>query len=133
MPRIGIEGFLLAVSPLPLLFLFKPDGMGNPPLWQQTFAAAAAAAVFLCAMTLFRKPIAGKLLGFAAAASTYGAAFFHITASPFAALTGTVVLIYILFALFDFHRHGPAVRKNDPEDRCLQRAWWGAWHRPPPW
>ncbi len=127
MPRIGIEGFLLAVAPLPLLFLSaKTNDSGGLPLWQLTIAAAAAVFLFLCALTLFRSPRAGKLLGFAAAAGTYGAAFPHIMASPFFALSGTVVLISILFMLFDFHVYGHAARKTDHTDRCLERARWGS-------
>ena len=132
MPRIGREGFLLALSPLPLLFLFaKTNDMIAPAFWQSTVAVAAAVALFLCALTLFRKPRAGKLLGFAAAAGTYGAVFPLIMTSPFFALSGTVVLISMLFMLFDFPIYGHAARKTNHTDRCLQRAWWGSLAVPP--
>ncbi len=121
-PRMGREVFLLALSPLPLLFLFvKTNDMADPPLWQLTVAVAAAVALFLCGLTLFRKPRVGKLLGSAAAAGTYGAAFPHIMTSPFFALTATVVLISIIFILFDFHIHSNSSRKTIIE---TQKSFW---------
>ncbi|MFO7913692.1 MAG: potassium transporter TrkG, partial [Desulfotignum sp.] len=122
MPRMGIKVFILALSPLPLLFLFvKTNDMADTPLWQLTVAVAAAVALFLCALTLFRKPRAGKLLGFAAAAGTYGAALPHIMTSPFFALTATVVLISIIFILFDFNIHSHSRRKTIIE---TQKSFW---------
>ncbi|MCF8112734.1 MAG: potassium transporter TrkH [Desulfotignum sp.] len=127
MPRIGIEGFLLALLPLPLLFLFTgTNNMGVLPLWQLIIAVAAAVAVMGCALTLFCKPLVGKLLGVAAAAGTYGAAFPQIMTSPFFALTGTVILTGTLFLLADLDIHGHAAWKTGHTDRCLERAWWGS-------
>lgn len=113
MTRIGMQGFLLAMSPLPLLFLFAETGhIGGPAFWRLILAVAAAVSIFSCALTLFCKPIAGKFLGVAGAAGGYISAWPHIMTSPYFALTATVLLIGIIFLLADFTFEGPAARKT---------------------
>ncbi|MFU8769153.1 MAG: potassium transporter TrkG, partial [Desulfotignum sp.] len=113
MTRIGMQGFLLAMSPLPLLFLFAETGhIGGPAFWRLILAVAAAVSIFSCALTLFCKPIAGKFLGVAGAAGGYISAWPHIMTSPYFALTATILLIGIIFLLADFTFEGPAARKT---------------------
>lgn len=111
--RIGMTGFLLAMSPLPLIFLFAETGnISGLPFWRLIFAAVAAASIFSCALTLFCKPIAGKFLGVAGAAGGYVSAWPQIMTSPYSALTATVLLISIIFMLADFEIQGPFIRKT---------------------
>jgi trk system potassium uptake protein TrkH len=120
--RIALQGFLLAVSPLPLLFLFaETSNICGFPFWRLMIAMAAGLSIFLCALTLFRNPCAGRILGLAGAAGAYLSMMPHIAASPFFALSATVLLIGILFLLADLEIQGPAVRKTLVE---TQKPFW---------
>ncbi|MDD5090886.1 MAG: potassium transporter TrkG, partial [Candidatus Wallbacteria bacterium] len=124
MTRIGLEGFLLSLSPLPFLFPFIDSGPGFPPAWHMLSASLAAVACFWCGLTLFRKPLVGKILGSLSAACCCAASFHLITTSPFAALSASVALISIAFALLDFRFNTFTIIRTDHQERSLQRAWW---------
>ncbi len=122
--RIGIEGALLVLAPLPFLLpVVQADLVEN--LWQYIAAAIASLACLACGFTLFRKTGMGKSFGFVAAAGSYGAAWPHIQSSPFVALLATVLFIGALYILVDFHIHFQRNEKNNHVSRGRQRAWWG--------
>lgn len=122
--RIGVEGALMVLSPLPFLFPIAGAGFLDNK-WQLVAASIAAIACLVCACTLFRKPVVGKSFGVIASAGCYASAWPYILNDPFIALTATVLLISAVFALADFHIHFRRDRKNDHVSRCGQRAWWG--------
>ena len=124
--RIGMEGALMALSPLPLLFAFLGGNHEFPDPWRLIIASLAAIACFSCALTLLRHPLSGKVLGGAAALGSYAVAFPYISTNPFAALSGSVALVYIAFSLVDFRVNTRTGIKTDHAGRCLQRAWWAA-------
>jgi len=130
MSRIGIEGALMVLSPLPLFFpLLEKDSTMFPEYWRSGLAVLAAVACLLSGLTLFRRPLPGKILGGGAALGGYAAALPYLANNPFAALTASVILVYILFTLPAFgekSRHQP---RSDHFERCRQRAWPGG---PPP-
>lgn len=124
--RIGMEGALMALSPLPFIFAFAGTNTDMSPIWRLLFASLAAAACMGCAFTLFRRPFAGKLLGSAAAAGSLAAAFPYIAVNPFAALLAAVILIGIAFILVELRISPHAGTAKDALKRCFQRAWWAA-------
>ncbi len=123
--RIGIEGALMAFSPLPLLFPSTGIDIAGPPLWPLITASIATVTCFICGLTLFRRPLIGKIFGFIASGASYCAAFNYILTNPFAALIGSVILISIALTLIDFRIKTRSSDKRDHVERCLQRAWWG--------
>lgn len=65
------------------------------------------------------------MFGAGASIASYGAAFPHISTNPFAALAGSVLLIFVAAALLDFGIY----RAGEPRhhvQRCFQRARWAA-------
>ncbi len=125
MSRIGVEGALMVLSPMPFLF---PFGQPDPSAyhWQVPVSSIAAVAVLVCAVTLFRKPIAGKIAGMTAAAGTFVSALPYIMTSPFVALTATILFMTAAFLVIDFRIRFQDDMKNNHVGRCRQRAWWGA-------
>jgi trk system potassium uptake protein TrkH len=124
MARIGTEGALLALSPLP--FLLAIPGTTSDPFQSWRFAVAflATLACITCALTLFRLPRVGKLTGSISAVSGFISALPSIAGNPFAALAGSIILISLLFTLLDFNPISRENPKNDRLERCFQRAWW---------
>jgi len=120
---VGLEGALMALSPLMLIFAFIGID-STPPLWRLGIASFASVACFVCALTLFRRPVVGKLFGGISASGSYMAALPYILNNPFAALLETVILIRIGFALLDFRPNINSNKKNNHIERCLQRALW---------
>ena len=124
--RAGIEGALITLSPVPLLLPFLGIQTDFPDLWRLVIASVAAIACFSCALTLLRYPLAGKVLGGAAAVGSYATAFPYIATNPFAALTGSVILIYAAFSLMEDKLDRPSGNKSTHMGRCLHRACWAA-------
>ncbi len=122
---IGLEGALIAFSPLLLLLSFPGTHADSPDGWRISLSAVATILCFLCALTLFRLPTFGKLLGAGAALASFGAVFPYIATKPFAALAGAVGLLLTAFILFDFEIDSSPERISHA-DRCLQRARWAA-------
>lgn len=122
--RIGVEGALLVLSPLPFLFPVAEAGFLDQQ-WQLVAASIATISCLVCAFTLFRKPVAGKSFGAIASVGCYVSAWPRVLNDPFIALTLTVLLISAIFALADSRIHFRRNRKNDRVSRCGQRAWWG--------
>jgi trk system potassium uptake protein TrkH len=121
-----MEGALMALSPLPVIFAGMGMDGGVLPLWRSGVAAVAAIACLICAWTLFRRPVIGKTAGFLALFGCYGGALPHFLTVPRAALLGTVVLIAMGFSLYDFRLQLDDDRKSDHEHRCRQRARYAA-------
>lgn len=119
--RIGIEGALVVLSPLPFLFL-----MLDVNAWQVASSSIALMACLGCALTLFRKPVLGKSLGMVAVAGCYASAWPYLVADPFVALSATILLISALFWLVEFRIRWHQERKRDHVSRCEQRARWGS-------
>lgn len=129
---IGSEGALLALSPLPLLLVLAGAETAPFPVWRLLFSALAASSFLTCALTLFRWPIIGKLSGYVTAATSFILTFPYLASSPFAALSGAILIIGIVFALADFRIANQAGKKSDHLERCRQRAWWAAITLPVP-
>jgi trk system potassium uptake protein TrkH len=96
-----------------------------PQSWQLIISAIAAISCLVCALTIFRRPLFGKVLGAGASVASYITAFPYLSTSPFAALTGSVGLVFVAAMLFDFDIRITGERSNHVE-RCLQRARWAA-------
>jgi trk system potassium uptake protein TrkH len=123
--RIGVEGALMVLSPLPFLFPIAGPGLFDNK-WQLSAASISTVACLVCAFTLFRKPGAGKFFGIIAAAGSYASGWSYIRNNPFIALSATVLVIGVLISIADFRVHFKRDRKSDHASRCEQRAWWGA-------
>jgi trk system potassium uptake protein TrkH len=122
--RIGAEGALLALSPLPFLPATLIAGTEPVQSWRLALACFAAFACFFCALTLFRLPRVGKLWGSLSAIGCFIAAWPYLAGNPFAALTGTIILISLLFALLDFKCISRENQRSNRLERCSQRARW---------
>lgn len=124
-PDIGIEGTFITLSPFLILLSFPGINSGSPDSWRLCLSILAAILFLLCALTLFRQPIFGKLFGTGAVLAGFAAVFPYLATTPSAALAGAVALIFSAFILFDYEIDSSAERTNH-SDRCLQRARWAA-------
>ncbi|SOB57505.1 Potassium uptake protein, TrkH family [Pseudodesulfovibrio profundus] len=115
----------MALSPCPLALPFLGLESVYPQSWQLIISAIAAISCLVCALTIFRRPLFGKVLGAGASVASYITAFPYLSTSPFAALTGSVGLVFVAAMLFDFDIRITGERSNHVE-RCLQRARWAA-------
>ena len=114
----------MVLSPIPLLFPFVETGTAFPTFWRVMVASVATITCFVSALTLFRRPLFGKIMGFVAVGGTYTAALPYLVTNPFAALAGTVILISACLSLIDFKITLSQTKSNHLE-RSLQRAWFG--------
>ncbi len=122
---IGLEGGLIALSPFLLLLSFPGIDSGGPDAWRLSLSMLATFLCILCALTLFRQPIYGKLFGAGAVLAGFGAVSPYLATKPSAALAGAVALIFTAFNLFVFEV-GLSPERINHSDRCLQRACWAA-------
>lgn len=121
--RVGAEGALLVLSPLP--FLLAGIGAAEPFFpWRMIVASLAAFACVLCALTLFRLPGFGKLCGTLSSFGCFLLAWPSIAADPFVALVSTIILISLCYFLLESQTSFDEARKSDHVGRCFQRAWW---------
>ena len=125
MTRIGLEGALMVLSPVPLLLSLPVGDSLYSPSWRFPLAAISTLLCFVCALTLFRRPAIGKMVGAISALAGYGAIFPLLAASPFFALLGSVCLVYLGTVLLQFDA-GITGKLTNHSERCLQRARWGA-------
>jgi len=123
---IGIEGALMALSPLPVLFSFLGVDTAFPHTWRLITASLSSIACFTSALIIFRQPGRGKFLGAMASAGSYAVAFPYIARNPFAALMASVAFIYIVFVLVDSRVTNRIGTKSDNAQLYQQRAWWAA-------
>ena len=123
--RIGLEGALMVLSPVPLLLSLPIGNSLYPVSWRFKLAAISALLCFLCSLTLFRRPVFGKVFGAGAALAGYGAISPFLATSPFVALAVSVCLIYVGTVLLQFNARRTGNQTTHPE-RCLQRARCGA-------
>ncbi|MBN2161773.1 MAG: hypothetical protein JXR25_10195 [Pontiellaceae bacterium] len=98
----GLEGALLALSPLLLLLPFSGNGTTLPGLWQVILAGVATGTGMLCALLLTRRPLIGRVLGRAAVILGVTSCWPVLTDNPFAALSAAVAFIFIMAVLHDF-------------------------------
>lgn len=116
----GIEGALMALSPLPLLFtLAETDA---PQIWILSVALLSSTAFIICSLTLFRRPVLGKILGLFSVTGAYISAFPYIATNPFSALIGNVLLIGTVFIIIDFRIE---FNETNHKKRYLQKALYG--------
>lgn len=121
--RVGAEGALLVLSPLPVLL--AGFGVAEPFYpWRMVVAFLAAFACVLCALTLFRLPGFGKLCGTLSSFGCFLLAWPAIAADPFVALVSTIILISLVYFLLDSQTTLHEASKSDHLGRCFQRAWW---------
>ncbi|MCC6219875.1 MAG: potassium transporter TrkH [Deltaproteobacteria bacterium] len=119
--RVGLEGALIALSPLPLLLPFLGEETRSPEMWRLTLASVGAISCLLCGLNLFHRLWLGKLFGNLAAVSSFLVAFPHIRTNPFATLSAFIALIFVAATLLDFRISTSGARSIHSE-RCLQRA-----------
>ncbi|WP_167496347.1 TrkH family potassium uptake protein [Desulfopila sp. IMCC35006] len=125
--RIGMEGALMALSPLPFLLLLVGGGDAKPYLWQVTIAWISAPAAILSGLILFTRPFTGKICGAIALVGTFTITLPWLMVNPFAALTGAVTLIGASFVLIDLPiDNGSGQHKQDILNRYLEKARWAA-------
>ncbi|MDA3789224.1 MAG: potassium transporter TrkH [Desulfobacula sp.] len=122
--QVGMEGALIALSPLP--FIFASIGLDSdfPPVWRIGIASLASITCLICAFTLFRRPSMGKFFGGLSSLGSFVVALPYLVSNPFAALIGTVALISAEFALLDFRVHVDHNKKNYHVNRYQQRVRW---------
>jgi trk system potassium uptake protein len=124
-----LEGALMALSPLLLVLSFLGIQSEDLHGLRTVLSILAALLCFLCALTIFRRPLMGKLFGAGAAFASYGAIFSYFSDKPFAALAGSVSLIYLVSVLLDFGVRGTIYPINHAES-CLQRTRWATFTVP---
>lgn len=123
--QIGIEGTLLTLAPCAFLLPAHLAGAGIDSTWRFGMAAAVCFFCLLTAITLIRRPLAGKVFGGITVALIATSAMPSLSQSPFAALLGAVTLLFLCFVLFDFKAAAPALRLS-PVPAHYHRARWSA-------
>ncbi len=122
--RIGLEGILLVLAPLPILFVVCE---GNPwGLRIETLLAGGASLLLLASsVTLLRRPGIGKLLGILAVILGYISTLHFVLGSQSETLAVTVLFIAAFFAFFDF---APKITNNPSTapSRSIRRSFWGS-------
>lgn len=114
----------MVLAPLPFLFPMSGKTLSGC-MWQLVAALVAMLSCWACAMTLYRKPKVGKLLGILAVSGSYLSAWSWILNNPFIALSATVLFIAGLFFLLDKQIKYDRSLRNDHVCRCRERAAWG--------
>ena len=114
----------MTLSPLP--FLFAGLGMGGdfPEVWRMAVALVAGLCCFGCALSLFRNPRLGKIMGGMGGAACLLAAMPFLIDHPAWALLGIVALIAMGFTLYDFQLRLDKSFVSSHLKRCRQRAGW---------
>ena len=124
--RFGMEGAMMALSPVPFLFLTVGVGSSKPDFWLLIIATVAATGAVVGGLLLSKQSIVGKICGGIALVGTFAVTLPWLTTNPFAALTGAVTYIGASFALLDLPLGNGNGKKNDPLNRYLEKARWGA-------
>ena len=122
--QVGMEGALMALSPLPFVFILIGMGSDLPPFWRLLCACFAAVTCFICAFTLFRWLRVGKALGGFSVLGSFAAVLPYLATNPSAALLGIVTLIIAGFTLMDLKPHVDPDKNNNTINRCQQRTRW---------
>jgi len=115
----------MVLAPFPFLLVFLGLEAEQPPLWRVLTGIAACLACLACALTLFRKPTLGPLLGGLSCVLSLATVFPHASKNPFVALTSALVLILVATTLFQPFDDGPGVYFRHAE-RSLERARWAS-------
>ncbi|MBN1575515.1 MAG: hypothetical protein JW913_03130 [Chitinispirillaceae bacterium] len=123
---LGMDGAMLTLAPLPLVFPFAVPVDPSSYLWRVPCALFAAVACIACAVTLYRRPVAAKFYGVTAFICCFPAALPYIASNPFAALTVAVMTIAGIFGLAELKARTVFIRKRHRMELWLQRARWAA-------
>lgn len=121
--NIGLEGALPVLAALPFIFAFSEEKLFDNP-YQLVTASLATITCLISALTLFRKPVAGKFFAIIASISCYASLFFYISTNPFFALATTTILISAIFLISGFQLAFTKKRKNIRIENAKQRALW---------
>lgn len=124
--QAGIQGILLVIAPVPLLFAWLHADAPFPHAWRIAAAAAAYLACITCSAVMFKRPPIGKLFGWLSLAGCFAAAFPLIKSNPFAALAALVGIIGAGYTLHDAFVMDHRKKRSRVTDIVLQRARWGA-------
>lgn len=124
--QVGVEGMLMALAPVPLMFAAMMTGGPHPPLWRMVAAGVAGLSSLIAAFFLLRRPGLGRIFGGLALAGSTVTIIPFFESNPIVVLLGAVMIIGAAFALVDFRAQVDEQKPSRPVDRCLQRARWAA-------
>jgi trk system potassium uptake protein TrkH len=124
LPHVGVEGALMTLAPLPFVLASVGIDSNIPPFWRLGISIFAAIACLVCAFTLYRRPIIGKIFAGLSSLGSFIVAVPYLLNSPFAGLLGTVALVSAGFLLLDFELDIDNNKENNHIKRCQQRAHW---------
>lgn len=124
--RVGVEGLLMALSPVPFMLAAMIGDTAAPPLWRMVAAAVAATSCLAAAFLLLRRPQLGRTLGGLALAGSTIVIIPFFESNPITVLLGAVMIIGAGYALADFRPCMDGVQRSNPVERSLQRARWAA-------
>lgn len=127
---VGVDGALLVLSPLPLLFYMAASFGGSLLEWHFFFAVAAVVACIGCAAMLFKRPVYGKCLGAASLAGTWAASFPYLISNPSVSLAAAVVTIAGMVGLIELKVPALLDRRDDAVEVGLRRVRWAAYGVP---
>ncbi len=121
--RVGLEGILMVLSPLPLLFVDSEGdiSLSNPEL---ILSVLSSIMIFCSGLTLLKRPYMGKALGIFAVILGYIASLYYVRHNPIYTLAATVLFIWAFFAYFDFSVN-KTQSPNEDSERALKRTFWG--------
>jgi len=143
---VGIEGILMALSPLPLMlatltsrtdlsvlhldiFISGMDyfSSASSSLWNSqpsylTTVLSASILTFISAFLILRRPLMGQICAGLALTGSSFAVMPYLVTDPFAALIGAIVIIGAGFYLLDFKVKTEYHKNSTPQERSLQRV-----------
>ena len=121
--RIGLEGVLMVLSPLPVYFVASEEKVWVYSIWS-ILAVISSSLIFASAVTLLRRPAFGKVLGIIGVIPGYVACLHFVLSSQVRTLAVTVLFIGAFFSFLDFQRRKTSMPSTN-KIRAVTRAFWG--------
>jgi len=124
---VGVDGALLVLSPLPLMFYMAASVHGLLFEWRFFAAVFAVLACIGCAVMLFKRPVPGKILGTASFAGTWAASFPYLISNPTVSLVAAVATTAGMVGLIELKIPAVLGRRIDAVEVGLRRVRWAVY------
>ena len=121
--RIGLEGVLMVLAPLPIYFVASEEEVWVYNIWT-VLALISSVLVFFSALTLLRRHLCGKVLGVIGVIPGYLACLHYVLSSQVRTLAVTVLFIGAFFAFIDFQQRKTSI-PSTVRSRAVTRTFWG--------
>ena len=93
--RFSLEGASLALFPLPAMFFYRAEAIGED--WRFFLALLASCASLICGLSLHKRPLLGKFVGLFCCAASFFLICPYVLSDPFFTLLLVIMCIGIVF------------------------------------